>query len=279
MGDLYSLLAEAYAQPSRASRTFTEGVGAIENIDKGFQAARKRKMDRSTLSEILGGRMVPGLEPFSDMSSDQISRVAPLAPFIKSDPNENWLTKFNLQQDAIGKRQKDRQNFIRSMVGAKGNKDAVNSSKNAVQGLGYVRDLWSEMDKLSPEQKVFASNDVTGKLFPVIQTYKQNIRRTAGFSEGGKNLTSNELEVVVNSFEPTLFDNPKSRVLKEKIARDFYSGTIDLFEAARLLGPAGAKLQEMAIQQRKRQAMGQSLLEQEAGFSNDADDPFSAEGF
>lgn len=292
---LYELLSEALSQPSKKYRAAQEGLAipkkALEGYEYGAEfmdKQNKRKQADTTLEEMLAGTgmsLPEGTEGFAKLKYGQFEPMAKLASGIGDlqkvgrDPNKDFMTKFQMQQDAINKRQKDRQNFIREMVGSKGNKDAVNQAKNAVQGLGYVNDLWDEMDKLSPAQKALASTDLTGRMFPTINTLKKNVRRTAGFSEGGKNLTANELEVVVDSFEPTALDNPESRKLKKKIASDFYSGTIDLYEAAKLLGPAGAKIQAIADQQRKRQSMGEGLLRSEAGIGgSELDSIFSEEG-
>jgi hypothetical protein len=287
---LYLKLAEALSQPSKAYRAAQAGLDIPKQAIEGYKygadfgdSLRKRKLAQSSLTEALGGRIPDGLEGFGDLSveaaGDLAKPISAIADLQKANTGDNWLAKFKMQQDATNERQKDRQDFIRSMVGAKGNKEAVNQAKNAVQGLGYVDDLYGEIDKLNDTQKALASNDLTGKLFPSINALKKNVRRTAGFSEGGKNLTANELNIVVDSFEPTVFDDPKSRVLKKKIAKDYYSGTIDLFDAAKLLGPAGAKLQEIAAKQKQRAAMGDSLLRNEAtGGDPELNDVFASEG-
>lgn len=273
--ELYLKLAEALSQPSKAYKAAKAGLEIPEQALQGYLSGsdivdriNQRRRNRQTLSEVLGGT-VEGLSPeLQNLPFGDIERVGPglgaLARFSDAGkPDANLLAKQKFMQEqqarnqaAIADRQKKQQDFIRSMVGAKGNQQAVNAAKNAAQGLGYVDQLWTEMGKLNDVQKMGAANPLTEKLFPTINTLKQNIRRTAGFSEGGKNLTENELNVVVQSFEPTTADflDPNVAQLKKQIARDFYLGTIDLFEAAKLLGPAGDKLIPIANAARQRAA-------------------------
>lgn len=280
---LYQELAKALARPSRAFRAAQVGLQIPEQAMEGYtqgadfiDKVRRRKQDQQTLAQVLGGT-VSGLSPeLQNLPFGRIKEVgSALGDLSKFGQEDNWLTKFNLQQDAIGKRQKDRQDFIKSMVGAKGNKDAVNQAKNAVQGLSYVDELWNQYDKMSEMQKAGAGTPILEKAFPSINTLKSNITRTAGFAEGGKALTGPERDIIVNSFLPTTYETPDSRRLKKQIAKDYYAGTIDLFQSAKLLGPAGSKIQAIAEAQRSREKIGNSLLSQEAGVN---EDPFTAEG-
>lgn len=72
MAGLYELLAEAYSQPSRGYRTAIEGTGALENIDKGFETARKRKNQRQTLRDILGENVPQHLSKIADIPQEQV---------------------------------------------------------------------------------------------------------------------------------------------------------------------------------------------------------------
>ena len=291
---LYAALAEALSQPSKKYRAAQEGLAIPRKAMEGYEYGaefmdkqNKRKQADMTLEEMLAGAgmsLPEGTEGFSKLKYGQFEPMAKLASGIGDlqkvgrDPNKDFMTKFNMQQDAINKRQKDRQNFIREMVGAKGNKEAVNQAKNAAQGLGYLEDLWSSYDKLSEAKKSAAGTPVIEKLFPSVNTAKANVIRTAGFAEGGKNFTVQERATIVDSFLPTTYETPESRALKKKIGREYYLGTIDLFAAAKLLGPAGIKLKEIAEKQRQRQGVGDTLLRNEMTGGDDLDSVFSAEG-
>lgn len=74
---LYEQLAEAYSQPSRGYRTLESGVGAIANLDKGFELARKRKLQGSTLEQILGGRLPEDLDGFQGLTMESLGEIAP----------------------------------------------------------------------------------------------------------------------------------------------------------------------------------------------------------
>lgn len=291
---LYELLAEAKARPSKAYRASKLALDVPQQTLEGVlsgsdivEKLRQRKMSNQTLQEALGGNVPDRVRGYAGLPVSTIKNLGGLGDIAKLTEQstvDNRRELFDLKEKGITDRfnrseNRKKENFDKLFGMKPGNKDAVNQAKNAVQGLGYVDDLWSEIDRLTPAQKVLASNDLTGKMFPTINALKKNVRRTAGFSEGGKNLTANELEIVVDSFEPTMFDDQNSRKLKKKIASDFYSGTIDLYEAARLLGPAGAKLQAIAEQQRQKQGLRDSLIKNEVvGGGSDVDSIFGEEG-
>lgn len=73
----------------------------------------------------------------------------------------------------------------------------------------------------------------------------ENALKLAAFSFGGKNLTTNEKEVVYGALFPSVTDNAASLGLKEKLLGEFMTGKVDLYQAANLLGPAGAPLKSM----------------------------------
>lgn len=256
---LYEKLAEAYAQPSQNYRNFQTGVqsanSAIDTIGKVAElkdTLRKRKLQAQTLAEALGGSVPEAVAGYSEIPVTTLHDLGGLDALAKLGKTSiDPFAKFKMQQDAMNERQKRQHDFIRSMVGAKGNKDAVNQAKNAVQGLDYVDKLWDAYDKLPEIGKSAAGTPGFEKAFPSINTYKQNIIRTAGFAEGGKALTGPERGIIVNSFLPTTYETPESREAKKQIARNYYMGTIDLFEAAKLLGPAGDKLLPIAEKQKR----------------------------
>lgn len=289
---LYEKLAEAYAQPSQNYRNFQAGIqganSAIDTIGKATalrEEMRKRKLEQQTLAEALGNNVPESVAPYGGMNVSTLKNLGGLDAIAKlgkttTDP----MTMLRLRQEAIDKRQNKQQEFIRSMVGAKGNKDAVNQAKNAAQGLDFVDKLWESYDKLGDTQKSLAGTPVFEKMFPTINTYKQNIVRTAGFAEGGKALTGPERGIIVNSFLPTTYETPESRSAKKQIARAYYLGTIDLFEAAKLLGPAGQQLLPIAQAQHERmQKEGLDTASKVSGMmnmggGNELDNIFGSEG-
>lgn len=292
---LYAALAEALSQPSKKYRAAQEGLAIPRKAMEGYEYGaefmdkqNKRKQADTTLEEMLAGTgmsLPEGTEGFAKLKYGQFEPMAKLASGIGDlqkagrDPNKDFMTKFQMQQDAINKRQKDRQDFVREMVGAKGNREAVNQAKNAAQGLGYLDDMWNAYEKLNGVQQAGAGTPIFEKFFPVVNSAKANVIRTAGFAEGGKNFTAQERGVIVDSFMPTTYESDESKALKKRIGREYYLGTIDLFNAARLLGPAGVKLKEIAERQQKRQGIGDSLLKNEMGVGDgDLDSVFAEEG-
>lgn len=284
---LYEALAKAKSRPSRAYRAAKAALDVpgqgLEGYLEGGDLADKiqqRKLAGKTLSELLG-RPVEGIGNLPLSSLKTADPALDYLAKVESPKNDmaSFMAKFNLQQDAINKRQTNRQDFIREMVGSKGNREAVNQAKNAAQGLGYLDDLWNSYDKLSGAEQAGAGTPILEKLFPEVNAAKANVVRTAGFAEGGKNFTAHERQIIVDSFLPTSYENDKSKALKRRIGREYYLGTIDLYDAARLLGPAGDKLMEIADKARQRQSIKDSLIRQEmTGGGNELDDIFGSEG-
>lgn len=291
---LYLALSEALSQPSKKYRAAQEGLAIPRKVMEGYEYGadfmdkqNKRKQANMTLEEMLAGTGVSlpeGTEGFAKLKYGQFEPMAKLASGIGDlqkvgrDPNKDFVTKFNMQQDAINKRQKDRQDFIREMVGSKGNKEAVNQAKNAAQGLGYLEDLWSSYDKLGDAEKAGAGTPIIERMFPAINTAKANVIRTAGFAEGGKNFTAQERQTIVDSFLPTSYETSESRALKKRIGREYYLGIVDLFNAAKLLGPSGSPLLKIAEKYRNKKNIGDTLLNNEITGGNDVDSIFAAEG-
>lgn len=81
---LYAALAEALSKPSRASREAQAGIGAIDQGIEGYRSGaklgdeiRKRKIQRQTLAESLGGNVPPPLSEFGKTSTDEFTALAP----------------------------------------------------------------------------------------------------------------------------------------------------------------------------------------------------------
>lgn len=262
MSDLFDKLAEAYARPSGAYRAASAALDipnqGLEGYLQGAEAGdviRKRNLGKKTLSEVLGGKIIPGLESFSDTTVDAAKAIEPFAKF-KSD-GLDALLKMQLTQDNIMKRQKDRQNFAKDMLNEKGNRTAVSDSQDINAASVTMNNLNEALDKLPEGTGDFYRRRAlspAGRLFnPEIFALRQNIRLRAGFSTGGKNLTGTELGVVVGALEPTMTDNTASRRLKNRLFQDWASGKVNLFDTAKLLGPAGTPLVAVANAQKARQ--------------------------
>lgn len=83
MSDLYDKLAEAYARPSGAYRTFQTAADipqkALEGYLAGSQVAdsiRERKNKQRTLTDILGGTMPAGTEGYGNLTAEQFKPTA-----------------------------------------------------------------------------------------------------------------------------------------------------------------------------------------------------------
>lgn len=84
MADLYERLADAYARPSRGFQDLEAALGAVQNVDAGFQAYKQRQ-EAEALRKMLGrpvrdyfGEEVPyGLAPQTSVREFQL--LAPLA--------------------------------------------------------------------------------------------------------------------------------------------------------------------------------------------------------
>lgn len=261
--NLWEELVKAKSQPSRAYRTAQAGINAADETLAGYLKGQEigdsifnRQLQRQTLGEAL-----PGLVPdeLTGLPVAQAKNLVPLAlakaALDKSNrnPMADFVTKYNLAEQGRRERQQRQQDFIRSMVGAKGNKDAVSEAQDALNAANAMQSLNDELDKLSPAMARVNSTVASKVLEPKIAAKKAQILLYAGFSRGGKQLTGTELGVVVDALTPTGFDNAESRHLKNKVFQDWALGKVDLSNAAKLLGPAGVPLMKIAQDQRLRQ--------------------------
>lgn len=266
---LYAKLAEALSRPSDAYLAAQEGLEIPKKAAAGYNAGadfadsiRRRREDRQTLSEVLGGS-VEGLSPeLQNLPFGRIKEVGSslgdLAKFsMVGRQDENMLArqKFAMEQQERAqaerlRRQKDQQAFVREMF--RGNKDAIAESQDALKAADAMRDLNMDLDKLTPLQARLNSTAYAKVANPQIAAKKSNILLYAGFSRGGKQLTGTELGVVVDALTPTGLDNAESRHMKNRVFQDWAQGKIDLNNAANLLGAAGAPLIKVAHDQRLR---------------------------
>lgn len=137
-----------------------------------------------------------------------------------------------------------------SVVGGKayqkGTAEAITQTNQSISVLRDVDELFNGYSALRNsgsfgETKARLQTTGLGNVLdPRLKALQRNIERT-GFIVGGKQLTGTELEVVKGAFFPTPFDNEASLKVKQEAIHSLLSGQIDLANAARLLGPAGAK--------------------------------------
>lgn len=289
--ELYSELAKALSQPSKAYRAAKEGLGiptsALEGYLSGSEAGDKIqsiKFGNQTLDEALGGNVPEGVSPYRNLSVKQFKPTAELLTGVgavdKAQTGDHWLEKFNLSEEGRNKRQKDRQGFVREMVGAKGNKDAVAEGQDAMKAAEAMQSLNDDLDTLPEGKARLYSSPAAKVLSPSLAAKKSQILLYAGFSRGGKQLTGTELGVVVDALTPTALDDKASRHLKNKTFQDWAQGKIALTDAAKLLGPAGTRLMGIAQNQRlneerKRSDLTNSLID---GRGEDLNSVFSQEG-
>jgi hypothetical protein len=285
---LYLKLADALSRPSDAYLTAQEGINALKQAGEGYlqgqdiaESIRQRKLSKQTLSEALGGNVPDRVQPYSNLNVQTVEKLGGLrglADITEPNKSNDWLTKFNMTQEAILKRQKDRQAFIEKMIGAKGNKDAINESQDALKASQAMQSLNDDLDKLGEGEARFKSSPAAKLFAPVLAAKKAQILLYAGFSRGGKQLTGTELGVVVNALAPTAFDDKESRHMKNSTFQDWADGKIDLMGAAKLLGPAGVPLAAIAQNQRiKREQETKNML-LGGGGSEDLNTLFSSEG-
>lgn len=131
-----------------------------------------------------------------------------------------------------------------------GNEQAINDVALMQSQAGNIDKLFNAYDQLDASGGmggVKAKLQATPAGYALNPEMKQleNSLKLAAFTFGGKNLTANEKQVVFGAFFPGGLDNHGSRNLKRDLLKDYFSGKIDLLQAANLLGPAGAPLQGM----------------------------------
>jgi hypothetical protein len=80
----------------------------------------------------------------------------------------------------------------------------------------------------------------------------ENSLKLAAFTFGGKNLTGQEKEVVFGALFPNPFDNDAAREKKRTLLKNFFTGKIDLLEAANQLGPSAKPLRDLLIRIQKQ---------------------------
>jgi hypothetical protein len=122
------------------------------------------------------------------------------------------------------------------------------------QAIGDVAIMKSQIPNIDPlfdayKQKspIMARLQATaaGSVLDPVAKQAENSLKLAAFTFGGKNLTGQEKQVVFGAFFPSVTDNAQSLENKRALMKDYFSGKIDLLQAANLLGPAGQPLQAM----------------------------------
>ena len=169
---LYDELAKALSQPSRAYRTASAALQIPEQGLKGYKEGLdyvdgldERKLKKQTLEEALGGNVPSRISQYRNLrvpTVKDLGGLKGLADITEEPKSSDWMIKFNMQQEAIGKRQKDRQDFIRSMIGEKGNKEAVNEALDASKAAEVMDSLNKYLHQKS-ELNARASSSAFGK--------------------------------------------------------------------------------------------------------------------
>jgi hypothetical protein len=129
-------------------------------------------------------------------------------------------------------------------VNRKGDESSIGDATLMAQQLPNVDKLFDAYKTKPGVMGRVQATGLGGVLDPETKQFEDSLKLTA-FTFGGKNLTGQEKEVVFGAMFPSWKDNDASREQKRSILKNFYTGKIDLMQAANLLGPAGAPLQQM----------------------------------
>lgn len=133
----------------------------------------------------------------------------------------------------------------------KGDESAVTDANLIAQQAPNVDKLFDSYAQKSRLGSAAQASPLGYVLDPAAKQVEDSLK-LAAFTFGGKNLTGQEKEVVFGALFPKITDNQEALNNKRQLLKGFFSGKIDLLQAANLLGPAGAPLQQM-LQQKMNQ--------------------------
>lgn len=313
MSDLYDKLAEAYARPSRAYRTFQTAAEIPQRALEGYLAGsqvsdqiRKRKNEQMTLREALGGNLPEGLGGFGDTTveragelSKPIEAIAALRKaqqertqkglqFVGTkgpngllfNPNEGSVTTTPLPagdepilpktvtqtlspyaDPGTGQPLAFTPGRGLAPTGSTGRSTGTpvlkQGNEQAIGDVALMQSQAPNIDKLfdayatkSPMMSKVQATPVGNFIDPETKQLENSLK-LAAFTFGGKNLTGQEKQVVFGAFFPSVSDNAASLEQKRALLKDYFSGKVNLLQAANLLGPAGAPLAQM-LQSKKQ---------------------------
>lgn len=330
MSDLYDKLAEAYARPSRAYRTFEEAADipqkALTGYLGGTQIAdqlRKRKNEQMTLSDALGGQLPAGLAGFGGTT---VERAGELAKPIEAIAALNKANQERSQKGLQFVGTKDGKAVLfnpntaeittgdlpagdgpitpkavsptvspyvdpgtgqpliftpgaglspaKSTGASSGTPTLKAGNEQAIGDVALMQTQAPNIDKLfnayAAKGPMAARAQATpiGRVLDPETKQLENSLKLAAFTFGGKNLTGQEKSVVFGAFFPSATDNAASLEQKRNLLKDYFSGKVDLLQAANLLGPTGnsvkAMLQNKVANQPQPNVTSVSALDPEA---------------
>lgn len=90
----YQALQTAFQIPDAGIKGYREGAGLADEI-------RKRDLQRQTLSQVLGGRVIPGLESFKDTPVEAANAIEPFAKFKDKPSPFDGLVPVVTQDEAL----------------------------------------------------------------------------------------------------------------------------------------------------------------------------------
>lgn len=307
MSDLYDKLAEAYARPSGAYRTFQTAAEIPQRALEGYLAGghiadqiRKRKNEQMTLQEALGGNLPEGLGGFGGTTVERAGELAKpieaIAALRKANqertqkglqfvgtkdgkavlfnPNDASITTGELPPGDGPITPKAVSPTLSpyadpgtgqplaftpgkglaptpSTGGSGGTPVLKQGNEQAIGDVALMQSQAENIDKLfdaySGKGSLSAKAQATplGRVLDPETKQIENSLKLAAFTFGGKNLTGQEKSIVYGAFFPSGTDNSASRELKRDLLKNYFSGKVDLLQAANLLGPAGVPLRTM----------------------------------
>lgn len=125
-----------------------------------------------------------------------------------------------------------------------GNEQAISDAAIMQTQIPNIDKLYDSYATKSPTMARLQATSAGSVLDPVAKQ-AENSLKLAAFTFGGKQLTGQEKDVVFGAFFPSVTDNAQSLENKRTLLKDYFSGKVDLLQAANLLGPAGVPLRGM----------------------------------
>jgi hypothetical protein len=303
MSDLYTMLAEAYGQPSRGYRDAETAANAVTGIDKGLETYRKRQLEKQSLGDALGGLPLeegilkltgetgalqdknignlialqkakkearhratqlfgtqggqglvyspddegggPGTIstiPLPNANSDQPILPKAVSPTLSpyADPGTGQPLQFTPGRGLAPTASRG----SGTPVLKQGNEQAISDVALMQSQAGNIDKLFDSYKNKGPIAARAQATPIGSILDPESKQVENSLR-LAAFTFGGKNLTGQEKQVVFGAFFPRATDNAASLEQKRSLLKDYFTGKVDLLQAANLLGPAGAPLRGM----------------------------------
>lgn len=145
-----------------------------------------------------------------------------------------------------------------------GNEQAIGDVALMQTQAPNIDKLFDAYAKKNPSMAKIQATQAGSLLDPETKQLENSLKLSA-FTFGGKNLTGQEKQVVFGAFFPSWTDNPASLEQKRSLLKDYFSGKVDLLQAANLLGPAGAPLSRLLQQKSQSNPQQSSNTPQSTG--------------